>query len=907
MQDRTEVPQGTLALVVLKTLDRIRSGMRALGAWLRRLAGLVPSERRERELADEIEAHLGMHEDDNRRAGMTPEEARRAALLKLGGVEPTKEAWRDRSTIPLVANLLRDARFAMRQLRRNPLFAATAVLTLALGVCASVSIFAFVDKALLEPLPYRDPGRLVGVYEKVEHCPLCNLSYPDYLDWKRLNHTFSSLAGYRRGGFVLTDASGAEPVRGARVSAGFFRTLGVAPVLGRDFREGEDLKDAPWTVILSHAAWQQRFGGRPDVIGKTLTLDEEPCTIIGVLPSAFHFAPAGPADFWAGLHPTGSCAARRGCHNMYGVARLRDGESLETALADVTTIARQLEAQYPDSNRGQGAALASLSDVIVGQIRPVLLVLLAGAALLLLIAALNVTSLLLVRSESRRQETAVRSALGASIGRLASQFVAEGLVLVAAGTLIGLALASWTMKVLVGLVPASMMARMPFLADLGLDGRVLGFAALVAVAGTLLFALAPVLRLASGRTREGLVEGGRGGAGRTWRRLGASLVVVELATAVVLLVGAGLLGQSLYHLLNVELGIEPQGLATLRLGAPMSGYGKPEQAKGLGREVVDRMLSLPGTTAAGISTLLPVGSNSNTWWFRVLGRPYHGEHNEVPQREISPGYLDTLGATLLRGRYFREDEDETKPAVAIINHSFAREYFPGEDPIGRHIAYLSRAAAPIEIVGVVKNVQEGALDSAPRSVLYRPFAQEPDTDFAVVVRTSRPERSVLDEMRGAIRAIDPGIVTAGEQAMSDLIDDSPSAYMRRSTVWLVGGFAAAALLLGVVGLYGVVAYSVGRRTREIGIRMALGARRAVVYRMILAEAGRLTGIGLGIGMVGAVAASSLLRGLLFGVRSWDVPTLGAVAAVLGASSLLASYLPARRAASVDPAATLRSE
>jgi macrolide transport system ATP-binding/permease protein len=882
--------------------------MKLLRAGISRLAGMFPSRRRERELADEIEAHLQMHIDDNLRSGMTLELARRNALLKLGGVESTKQVYRERSTIPLLENLLQDVRFALRQLRKNLGFTCTAIFMLALGICASVAIFAFVEATLIKPLPYQNPARLVGVFETVAMFPQSNLSYPDYLDWKKLNNVFSSLDAYQRNGFLLRTPAGAQPARGARVSDGFFRTLGITPVLGRDFYTGEDLPGVKRTVLLSYAAWQNRYGGRADVLGQAVMLDDAPNIIIGVLPKDFHFAPAEPAEFWTALHASGSCDKRRSCHGLYGVGRLKDGVSVDTALANVKLIARQLEKQYPDSNLGQGATIAPLTEVIVGNIRPVLLVLLGGAGLLLLIASVNVASLLLVRSESRKREIAVRSSLGASRARIISQFVTEGMVLVAAGTVLGLLSASWVMRLLTTLIPADMLARMPFMQELGLNVPVLAFAGVVSLLAGMLFSLTPTLQLSLSETREGLAEGSRGSAGNTWRRLGSKLVVVELATAMVLLVGAGLLGKSLYRLLLVDIGFRPDHLVTLDVAAPNSSYSKNPQALALERLIVSRIESLPGVRSVGISAQgLPMDGNGNTTWFRVIGRPWHGEHNEAPERYVSTTYFTTLGAKLLRGRYFTEPEDESKPRVVVVNHAMANQYFPGEDAIGKQLTYLSTPPKPIEIVGIVEDIKEGPLDVPTPPVLYLPFNQNPGNGFGIAVRTSQAEQSLLPTLTASIHQIDPGIVTYAGAAMNDRIHDSPSAYLHRSSAWLVGGFALLALLLSVVGLYGVVAYSVSQRTREIGVRMALGAQPGSVYRLILKEAGWLTVLGTVIGLACSVAAATLLRGLLFEVRTWDVPTLAAVAAVLGISALLASYIPARRAAAVNPIEALRAE
>jgi macrolide transport system ATP-binding/permease protein len=882
--------------------------MKRLRAWARRLAGLIPNERRERELDAEIESNLLLHIDDNLRAGMTLEEARRKALLTLGGVEPTKEAYRERSTVPFLDNLIQDARFAIRQLRKNPGFTATAILMLALGMCASVAIFAFVDAALIKPLPYPDPNRLTGVYEYTPACPLCNLSYPDYLDWKRLSHVFGSLAAYRPRPYMLSTPSGTEAARGAEVSDNFFPTLGVAPALGRGFYAGEELPAAPRAVVLSYKCWRNRYGARKEAPGEKVTLDGVSYTIVGVLPRSFQFAPVSPADYFTPIHVQGECEQRRSCHSLYGVGRLKDGISLETAQADTALIAKQLEKQYPGSNMGQGANVITLAEAITGNLRTLLLVLLSGAGLLLLIAFVNIASLLLVRSESRKRELAVRSALGASRGRLVSQFVTEALVLVMAGSVIGVVSGYWAMQLMSKLIPADMLAGMPYLEGLGLNARVLEFAAVVAGLAAVFFSIIPALRVSLPKVREGLAEGSRGSAGNTWRRLGSKLVVLELATAVVLLVGAGLLGKSFYLMLQVELGIQPDHLATLQVAAPVPRYEKDADATALARNVLDRVARLPGVRSAGACSQLPVSFNGNTDWIRFVGKPFHGEHNEVNQRDVSWEYFNTVKAKLVRGRYFRQDEDKSKPNVIIINQALAGLYFPGEDPIGKLVGDGSLTPKSIrQIVGVVANIREGPLDQAMLPTEYTPFDQDPGPYFALVVRTSQDEESVIPALTAVIRRIDPDIVTLQGISLTGAIHDAPSTYVRRSATWFIGAFAAAALLLGVIGLYGVIAYSVSQRTREIGVRMALGAQPLTVYKLILKEAGWLTAAGIALGLALSAAAGTLIRKMLFGTPPWDAATFTSVAAVLGIAALLASYLPARRAASVNPVDALRAE
>jgi predicted permease len=803
-------------------------------------------------------------------------------------------------------SFLQDLRYGFRQLRNNRGFAITAIVTLSLGIGASGAIFALIDAALIKPLPYKAPTRLVNLYESIPLGPRFHLSYPDYRDWKRLNTVFSSLDVYENNAFSLTTADGAQFADGARVSAGFFRTLGVAPVLGRDFRPDEDRPSVAPLVLLSYSAWQKRYGGRKDVLGQTVVLDGTPNTIIGVLPPEFHFAPAEPADFWSTmLAGNREC---RYCHGLYGIARLKDGVSFSAAFANIAAIARQLEQQYPDTNHDQAAYMLPLTDVIVGDIRPILLVVFSGAALLLLIAGVNVTSLLLVRAEGRKREIAVRGALGASPARIMRQLVTEGLVLAMIGSVFGLVTALWASKLLIRLVPKDRMASMPFLHGAGLTSDVVIFVLAISFLAGLLVSLIPALRLPFSQGREVLQEGGRTSAGTVWRKLGAKLVVVELATAVLLLVGAGLLLKSLQRLLQVDTGMEPQQLVTLQTAAPPFIYSKHEKAIALERDLMDRVGVLPGVKAVSITNKLPLGDADFTTQFVVVGRPDNRETNEVTYRQVSANYFSTLQARLLGGRYFAESDDSSKPRVTIINAAFANRYFPDENPVGKQINYRGApATSAMEIVGVVDEIKEGQLDFAPRPAFYVPFNQQSFPFFSVVVRATQDSRSLLPAISNVIHGIDPSIASFGGETMTERLHDSPAAYLHRSSAWLAGGFAGLALLLGVIGLYGVIAYSVSQRTREIGIRMALGAQQNSVIQLILGEAGTLAMTGIAAGVACSLLAAILMRKLLFGVRPWDLPTFAVVAVTLAFCALLASYIPARRAAKVDPMVALRYE
>jgi predicted permease len=587
---------------------------------------------------------------------------------------------------------------------------------------------------------------------------------------------------------------------------------------------------------------------------------------------------------------------------------LKDGITVTAALAEMKRVASQLEKQYPDSNRGNSASVILLSETIVGDIRPILLILLGGAGLLLLIACVNVSSLLLVRAESRRREIAVRGALGASRRRLSRQFVTEGLTLVAAGTAVGLGLAYGGMKVLSGLISKDMMTGMPYLRGLGMNAHVLEFAGCLAVLAGILFSMTPILHFRFSNLRDGLTEGGRNSAGMLWRRMGANLVVIELATAVVLLTGAGLLGKSLYRLLHVELGFQADHLATINVGLPDLVFSKDEQLVGFARALVQRVETLPGVESAALTSVLPVSCNCNTDWIRVVGKPYDGNHNDVNEREVSAGFFSTIHARLVKGRYFTDAEDGSKPTVIVINEAFAKKYFPGEDPIGKQVADIKLSPKSMrEIVGVVADFRDAGLAQDQWPAEYFHFNQNPDTYFSLLVRTRGEEQTVLPVLARAIHEVSTEAAVEEGSTMTQQINDSYTAYIHRSAAYLVGGFAVLALVLGVVGLYGVIAYSVSQRTREIGVRMALGAQRSSVYQLVLGEAGRLIGVGILVGLASSVGAAMLMRKLLFGVEAWDAGTLIAVAVLLGVSAMVASFIPARRAASVNPTEALRAE
>lgn len=864
--------------------------------------------RRRESLLQEFEEHIALEVEENIAAGMSLEKARRAARKKFGNVLNAAEdahevrgwVWMDR--------VVQDVRYAVRQLRRNPGFFATSVIVLALGLFASTAIYAFVDAALVKPLPYREPERLVALYERIPVGDRYHLSYLDYQEWRKRNRAFRSLDVYRPEGVMVRNAEGAEEARGVLVSDGFFRTLGVAPSLGRDFLPGEEEATAERVVVLSYGAWQRRFSGDVGVVGRWTTINGDPFRIVGVLPKGFHFAPVGPAEFWLTLR--GRCKDNFGCFPFYGVARLRDGVTLATAAKNLTSVSSALALEYPKSNRDRTSTVLPLTQAILGDTRPMLIALLSGAALLCLIGFVNVSSLLLVRTESRRREIAVREALGASRLRLTRQFIVEGFVLAGCGFVAGLALTFFSLGALKGQIPAHALAGMPYLEAMAWNAHIPVFAGVVAVLGGALFAGAPVFHLLLMNMNEGLRESGRSSSGRSWRRSGANLVVVELAITVVLLVSAGLLAKSFYKLLHVEMGISTERLAMVHVLRPGK-WDDTERNLALEKALVSRIGKLPGVESASVAAQPVVGSGEGFLGlfthFRIVGRSYVGEGHEALDQTIGVGYFETLGARLVAGRFFAATDDRMRTQVAVINETMARQEFGGESPLGRRIVSQYDPEHSMEIVGVVADLKDGALDSRPTSAVYRPFEQVPLPSFYVSFRTSQAAGAVLPAVMHAARQVDSGLIVNGEETMADRISNSETAYLHRSAAWIVGAFAGIALVLATVGLYGVIAYSVTQRRREIGLRMALGAQRSSVYRLVMQESAWLSVAGIVTGLLCSVAATMALRGLLFGVTRWDGGTMLVVAAVLLAASLVASFLPARRAAGVDPMEALRAE
>ncbi|SEC65092.1 duplicated orphan permease [Terriglobus roseus] len=637
-------------------------------------------------------------------------------------------------------------------------------------------------------------------------------------------------------------------------------------------------------------------------------MEGESYTVIGILPAGFQFAPRGRLGVISPIQPfDGICEDRRSCHSLNGVARMLPGVTIAQADADVKRIATLLQAQYPETNRGQGGVAKPLSEEVIGKIRPVLYTLLTAALLLCAIACINVAGLLLARSESRRREFALRAALGATQARMLRQFTVESGMLVVTGLVLGIAAAGGAIRLLMLLLPDQMRSRMPFFDAVGLSAHTILFACAEAVVAALLFALVPALRLSLKSLQRNMAEGSAGAGSLSWRRLGSMLVMVEIATAVVLLVGAGMLARSLINLLHTDLAFDPAHLVTLSVGIPAKIYPTDVAQLAIERRVMDELRALPGVTAGGFGSVLPVSFNGNTDWIRFPGRPYDRTHIEINARSASPEYFQTLRVPLLHGRFFNDDDNAGKPLVAIVNRRFAEVYFPGENPLGKTFGDTSLSPKSIKtIVGVVDNLHEAALDDEMWPAAYYAAYQSIDAP-AIALRVSGDERAVLESAARTVHSISPDLVASDIMTMTDHIESSQSAILHRGAAWLSGAFALLALLLCGVGLYGVVSYSVSLRTREIGVRMALGAPRKRIYALVLTEAGKLSLAGTAIGIALALLSATLLRGILFHVARFDVATLAVVSMLLALCSLGACMIPARRAALANPTDALRAD
>ena len=806
--------------------------------------------------------------------------------------------------------VLGDLRYALRMLAKKPSFAAVAVLTLALGIGANTAIFTVVDAALLRSLPYKEPDRLVHLWEvnQQQEFHQREASYPDYIAWKDNSNSFEGLAGYSRGSFTLTGREAPERVPGAAVTASFFSTLGVDAAHGRTFRPDEDKPGAERTVILSHGLWERRFGSDASIIGQSITLNEAPFTVIGVLPSHFKFALAGESEIWIPLRPSRMQIERHYMHWLNVIARLKPGVTIEQARADMSAVAGRIEQQDRQYHAATNISVVQLHEQVVGAVKPILMVLLAAVGFVLLIACANVANLLLARSAARQKEIAIRQALGASRWRLIRQLLTESLVLASAGGALGLVIAVWGIELLTATIPGSIISTMPYLQDIRIDSGILAFACAVTLMTGLVFGLAPALQATKAGLQESLKEGGRSSSDSTRHRMRNLLVVSEIALALVLLLGAGLLIKSLLRLLEVEAGYNPRNLLTMQVALPAARYSESDAQVAFHKQLLARLESLPGVKGAATVSVLPL-VGGDTGGFNIEGEPaVEGrEKRECNLRTVSTGYFDVMGISLVKGRYFTEFDNQDAPNVVIVNQTLAARYFPGQEAVGRRIALTFGRSAPWQIVGVVSDEKVVDLDQTTTPVIYFPYLNDSDSMMGVVVRTESDPMALSSGVRGEVAAIDRDVAVYGFKSMEQMIAESPSTFLRRYPALLIGIFAAVAMTLAVIGIYGVVSYSVSQRTHEIGIRMALGAGKRDILKLVVGQAAGLTMAGVGLGLAGALAVTRLMESLLYEVGATDLITFATVSVLLAAVAMLASYIPARRATKVDPVVALKYE
>jgi putative ABC transport system permease protein len=801
--------------------------------------------------------------------------------------------------------LLQDARFGARMLLKNPGFTLIVLLTLSLGIGANTAIFSVVNTVMLRQLPFKNADRLVRLNESNPErgWPTFGVSHPNFLDWRAQNQTFEAMAATAGASFNLNTGDDVEVIRGAAITADFLTVLGVSPALGRNFLPEEDHPGGNTRVtLITHGFWQRRFGGDPGIVGKTLTINDTPFTVVGVLPESFSWGGARNEVF-APLAP--DPARSRGDHRLLVIGRLKSGVAWEQALADMNTIARQLAQQYPESNKGWSVVGQKFYDWIVpAERRRALLVFVGAVIFVLLIACSNVANLLLARGAVRQKEISIRMALGAGRFRIIRQLLAEALLLALIAGALGLLVAIWTVEAL----KTMNTANLPRLDELSVDGRVLAFGLLISLVTGVLFGLFPALQASRPDLNETLKDGSRGSSGGAGgQRARGALVIVEVALSVALLIGAGLLLRSFWKLQDVKPGFEPERLLTMRINLPRSRYRDNQAAWTFYSRLLQEIRGLPGAQEAGITSLMPMGGGNTSTDAQIPGRSAapDGSQPSAAWRIISPGYHRTLGIPL-RGRDFDERDTVSSPPVTIISEEMARRYWPGEDPIGKTVFIGSFGGRERTIIGVAGDVRSFGLDTEPGAMVYIPISVAALwNQFSLTVRTRTEPMAQASAVRGALRSIDSNAPVYDIQTVEQLLSDSLGS--RRFNMFLLGSFAGVALLLASVGLFGVMAYLVSQRTREIGVRLALGARPRDVFQLVIGRGMLLALIGTAVGLAGAFGLARFLETLLFQIRSTDALTFAVVPALLLGVALLACYIPARRATKVDPMVALRCE
>ena len=894
--------------------------MRRVRAFLIRLLGTFRKPKEDKGLNEELESHLQMHVDDSIRSGMSKGEARRQALIRLGGLDQTRQAYREQGGLPGLETLWQDIWFGLRLLLKSRAFTVVAVLTLALGIGANTALFSVIDAVLLNPLPYPHAEELVTVHAAKQNFNEGSISYLNFRDWQRDNKTLAALAVSRGTGYILTGTGASEEVRGELVSSDFFPLLGIKPLAGRLFAFHEDEIGQEPTAMISEGFWARKFGARPDVIGKTLTLDGRDYTIIGVIPESFNLRIGNfrASDIYVpiGQFQNPALNDRGAGLGIHGIARLKPGVTLEQAQADMKRVSRNLQTTFPTEDQGIEAKLVPFKESLVRDVRPLLWVLMGAVGFVLLIACVNVANLLLARANVRAQEFAVRSALGASRARLLRQLLTESLTLSLLGGVLGVALAALGTHLLTNMLPRGL----PRAAEIHLNSLVLCFTALISLASGILFGLAPALKMFGRNIQSTLRSGGRS-IGSSNHRMQDALVILQMALALVLLIGAGLMIRSMAKLSYVDTGFQSKGVLTFGLEAPpaMRGAG-PAAIRAYLREAQHRIATTPDIEAVSFSwAALPMMSDDEqAFWLE--GEPKPANQNAMRSSIrylVGADYLRVMGIPLLRGRFLSETDDDRAPRVIVIDDVFAKKFFGDTDPIGRRI-HLDQFDDLATVVGVVGHVNQWGLDSDVvnplRAETYQSLMQLPDVQLSMVVlgmdalaRSKSGAVPSFKSIESSVNQMNHEQVVYNPESMENNISDTLAS--RKFAMTLLAAFSGAALLLASIGMYGVISYLVGQREREIGIRLALGAKRDDVLRWILKRGGRLALIGAGYGLLAAVLLSHTIASssLLYGVQPYDPWTFIGVTTLMMTVALFACYLPARRATRIDPMKALRAE
>ena len=863
------------------------------------------------QLDSELRFHVEQQTADNVAAGMPSDEARRRALVHFGGLESMKEETRDARGTHFVETLFQDIRYALRMLRKSPGFTIVAVLTLALGIGANTAIFSVVNAELLQGLPFSHAEQLVGVFETPPRQPdsKTGFSYVNFAECRSGNSVFSEMAGNQLHSATLTGVGEPTDLNVAIVTPQIFSLLDAKPLRGRTFLSADNEHGAAPVVIISEHLWRERFSGDPGVVGRTISLDKRAFTVVGIMPNGFRFPLAVPEDLWIPLVQDpffGPWMSRNGGHWLTVIGRLKPGVSLAQAQAQMDTVSARLAKEYPAQNSQWMIRLEPYQQLMVGNVKTALLILLGAVGLILLIACANIANLLLSRATSRGREIAMRIALGAGRGRVIRQLLTENAVLGLLGGGAGIVLATWAVWMLQPLLPSEVMQ----FNSIHMGGQVLVFALALSLFAALMFGLAPAFLSTSSKLQANVRDaGGRTGQRTGSQRIRSLLAVTEVALAMVLLVGGGLLVRSFMLLTTVNPGFDPRGVTLANVSLPQFQYTTPQQWTSFSNNLLARLQSQPGLHNTAVAVPFPLVQGYINLAFTIAGNPPlpAGESILADYASVSPNYFQVMRIPLLRGRTFSDQDSPAAPRVMLISETLAQRYFPNQDPIGRHLicGFPPDGNTSREIVGIVGDVRDASLGATPGPMMYVPFAQAPFSGAGIVVRSSLSFSSIGAAIRQSTHAIDKDLPVDDMGSYADALGESIS--QERFRTFLLAAFSALALVLAAIGIFGVLSYSAAQRTREIGIRMALGANRRDVLRLILGQGTRLALIGLGVGLLAAFLLTRVMATLLYGVSVYDPVTFAAVAALLFGVVLLACYIPARRAMKVDPMIALRYE